>query len=97
LREALAAFGFEGLAAEWREFTKTDRMATLGAVPLRIDIMTSISGVSFREAWKGRLRGRVGRVEVPFLGVAELKRNKLASGRPKDLADLALLDEVNSD
>ncbi len=73
---------------------KPDRMATLGAIPLRIDIMTSISGVSFREAWQGRLRARVGSTELCFLGVAELKRNKLASGRPKDLADIALLDEI---
>jgi hypothetical protein len=82
------------LAAEWRELTKPDRMATLGAIPLRIDIMTSISGVSFREAWQGRLRARVGSTELCFLGVAELKRNKLASGRPNDLADIALLDEI---
>jgi hypothetical protein len=95
LAKALAAFGFAELALEWREFTKPDRMASLGAVPLRIDIMTSISGVPFRDAWKGRLRARIGTTEVPFLGVAELKRNKLASGRPKDLADLALLEELD--
>jgi len=94
LAKALAAFGFTQLAAEWREFTKPDRMATLGAVPLRIDVMTSISGVPFRDAWKGRLRARLGPIEVPFLGVSELKRNKLASGRPKDLADLAMLEEI---
>lgn len=93
--KALAAFGFIRLSADWREFAKPDRMATLGAPPLRIDIMTSITGVSFRDAWKGRLQARVGATELSFLGVAELRRNKLASARPKDLADLALLDEID--
>lgn len=68
-------------------------MATLGRVPLRIDVMTSISGVGFWEAWRGRMEIELGGVAVAFLGEDALRRNKLASGRPIDLADLALLDE----
>jgi len=92
---ALADFGFSALGRKVEEFAKPDRMATLGTPPLRIDVMTSISGVSFRQAWRGRLTTRVDGKEVGFLGRAEFLRNKKASGRPKDLLDLALLEEVS--
>jgi len=97
LGSALADFGFVELASQWREFARRDRMATLGKPPLRIDIMTTITGVTFASAWRGRLRSRVGGVAVAFLGRTQLKRNKRASGRPKDLADLALLAETETD
>ncbi len=94
LGRALAEFGFPALASEAQRFAEPDRMATLGLPPLQIDIMTSISGVSFDEAWSGRVAARLGTLEVPFLGKRELIQNKTAAGRPKDLADLALLAEV---
>jgi len=94
LGRALRAFGFPSLADRWQRFAAPDRMATLGAPPLRIDIMTSITGVDFAEAWAGRRRARFGAVVVPFLGPRELVKNKAAAGRPKDLADIALLEEV---
>jgi hypothetical protein len=90
---ALAEFGFPALAAAWERFAEADRMATLGREPLRIDIMTSISGVDFATAWKGRVTTRHGRRVVSVLGRAEFVVNKRASGRTKDLLDLALLEE----
>jgi hypothetical protein len=91
---ALADFGFTALANELEAFGTPDRMATLGRPPLRIDVMTSISGVSFRQAWRGRVTATLDGMEVAFLGRAEFVRNKTASGRPKDLLDIALLEEV---
>jgi hypothetical protein len=91
---ALADFGFTALAKEVEAFATPDRMATLGMPPLRIDIMTSISGVSFRQAWRGRVTANLDGLGIGFLGRAEFLRNKTASGRPKDLLDIALLDEV---
>jgi hypothetical protein len=93
---ALQAFGFGALARAAHRFAHADRMATLGAPPLQIDIMTSITGVSFQDAWAGREVARLGPIEVPFLGPRELVINKAASGRPKDLLDLALLEEVQA-
>ena len=91
---ALSAFGFPGHAkAVADQFVRPKRMATIGLPPFQIDIMTSLSGVSFAQAWKGRTLVRLGRLDVPFLGRAELIKNKLASGRPKDLIDVALLRE----
>lgn len=94
LASALRAFGFEALADESRRFEEPERMATLGTPPLRIDIMNHIDGVSFKEAWKGRLTAQFGDHQVHFLGLAELRANKLAAGRAKDLADLGLIDEM---
>jgi hypothetical protein len=63
----------------------------LGLPPYRIDILTSISGVAFPEAWAGRLGGTLFDVPVAFLGREAFIRNKRASGRPKDLEDLRAL------
>ncbi len=93
LCRALRDFGFVALAKERAAFATPDRMATLGSPPLRIDVMTSISGVSFDDAWATRKQGRMGRYGVAFLGRDALIANKRASGRPKDLADVALLAE----
>ena len=88
---ALTAFGFGSLATSPDDFAQPGRILQLGRQPLRIDILTSISGVSWTAAWRGRLRGRYGDVPVSFLGRVELVANKLASGRAKDLGDVESL------
>jgi hypothetical protein len=60
---------------------------------MTVDLLTSISGVSFARAWRGRKRGVLDGLRVGFLGIAEYRANKRAAGRPKDRADLALLAE----
>lgn len=94
LGAALADFGFAAAARAWRRLARADRMVTLGLPPLQIDVMTSITGVSFRRAWAGRHLGRFGAHDVGFLGEAELRANKGATGRVKDRLDLELLDEA---
>lgn len=66
----------------------------IGVVPNRIDILTAISGVAFEDAWSRRVWLVVAGLRLPFLGRADLAANKRAAGRPKDLADLAALDEL---
>ena len=90
---ALGEFGFTDLATAVDEFSSPDRMATLGHPPLRIDVMTSIDGVTFEEGWGGRLEAKLGHHVVPFLGRDQFLANKRAAGRAKDLADIALLTE----
>lgn len=91
LASALASFGFATLARETKQLATPDRMVTLGRPPLRIDVMTSISGVSFDQAWRGRKVVRFGTHRVGVLGRTDLARNKRASGRPQDLVDLQSL------
>jgi hypothetical protein len=91
---ALADFGYPQNAKQWRKLALPDRMITIGREPLRIDVMTSISGVAFGAAWRSRLKGKFGGHAVGFLGPATFVANKRAAGRPKDLLDIALLEEV---
>ncbi len=93
LAAALADFGFAGHAARARDLATADRMLRLGNEPFRIDILNKISGVSFARAWKHRVRTNFGGHAIDVLSLADYRANKLASGRPKDLLDLAILDE----
>ena len=92
---ALASFGapIDDLGISRDDFVRPDVVAQLGLPPYRIDILTSISGVEFDSAWEDRVEGNVAGVDVPVLGRASFRKNKLASGRPKDLADLQALGE----
>ena len=75
------------------DFVKPNQVVQLGLPPYRIDILTSISGVDFAEAWEGRVHGVLFDVPVAFLGREAFVRNKRASGRPKDLADIRALED----
>ncbi|MEQ1502644.1 MAG: nucleotidyl transferase AbiEii/AbiGii toxin family protein [Myxococcota bacterium] len=92
LRAFGAPLGTHGVSQE--DFAVEGTIYQLGLPPRRIDVLTRIDGVSFDEAWSGRATRTIDAMAVPFLGRAELVRNKRAAGRPKDLADLALLDEA---
>ena len=65
----------------------------IGLPPARIDILTGISGVTFDEAWPRRVVATVAGQPLPFIGLADLIRNKRAAGRAKDLADVEALEE----
>lgn len=62
---------------------------------MRIDVLTSISGVSFDEAWKSRTRANFNEHTVGIIGRKAFIKNKRAAARPKDLVDIALLEEVD--
>jgi predicted nucleotidyltransferase len=57
LGKALAEFGFVSTGRAWRRLTRPYQLLTLGVAPVRIDVLTSISGVAFRSVWKGRGHG----------------------------------------
>lgn len=56
--------------------------------------MTSITGVTFTRAWRGRVTAKLGGFEIGVLGRDEFLANKRATARPHDLADVALLEEI---
>lgn len=66
----------------------------MGLPPTRIDILTRIDGITFEDAWPGRIEADIGGLRVAFLGRRDLVRNKRASGRPKDIQDLELLRQA---
>jgi hypothetical protein len=90
---ALTKFGFGSVGISAADFERPGRVVQLGVAPVRIDLITSISGVSWNEAEAGRVAGTYGDLSVFFLGRGELVANKRATGRKKDLADLEALGE----
>jgi hypothetical protein len=91
LESVLADFGFAGLGLTAADFLKPNTIVQLGRPPNRIDLVTSLSGVTFADSWEKRVTHVVEGVPVLFVDKDTLMANKLASGRPKDLADLAAL------
>lgn len=90
---ALNAFGFESAGFTVDDFTTPERVVQLGVPPVRVDILTTISGVSWESADAGKVAADYGGTPVYFLGRAELVANKRACGRARDLADLEALGE----
>lgn len=88
---ALQEFGFGSIGLTPDDLSTSGRVVQLGFPPNRIDLMTSIDGVPFDEAWSGRVTGTYAGHRVSYIGKAELIRNKEASGRAQDLADVELL------
>ncbi len=85
--KTLHEFGFASLGIGPEDLCQPDQILQLGVKPNRIDIITSIAGVSFEEAWASRQAGSIDSVPVSFIGREELIRNKEQAGRPQDLAD----------
>ena len=85
---ALAEFGMALPDLSESDFAQPGQIVQLGLPPVRIDLITSITGVSWEEAWRGRVSGEMGGHLTHFLGVREFIANKKATGRPKDLGDL---------
>lgn len=91
--QALAVFGFSfpNLTAE--DFQKLENVVQLGVPPVRIDLLTSLTGVTWEEAEAHKAPGVFGDVAVHYLGRKQYVVNKRATGRKKDLADLEALGE----
>ena len=90
---ALEAFGapIEDHGITRQDFMSPGTVYQIGLPPRRIDLMTSISGVSFPDAWASRVAVEIAGVSVPFLGRDALVSNKRATGREKDELDVRLL------
>lgn len=88
IMKALAAFGMALPELSAEDFSRPGRVVQLGHPPVRIDLVTSITGVSREDAWRGSVEGVMGGSRVRFLGLKEFIANKRATGRPKDLGDL---------
>ncbi|MEW6553873.1 MAG: hypothetical protein AB1384_06275 [Actinomycetota bacterium] len=90
---ALEDLGFGSLGLRAGDFLKPDHAVQLGVSPVRIDILTSLTGVSWREASAGKVEGSYGGIAVHFLGREQIIANKRVLGRKQDLADLEALGE----
>jgi hypothetical protein len=88
---ALTEFGAALFDLTVEDLSKPDTVFQLGLPPCRIDILSSISGVEFNDAWPRRLEVTIAGLSVGVIGRSDFIANKKASGRPKDLMDIDLL------
>jgi hypothetical protein len=93
---ALGRFGapMDTLGAGPGDLARPGLVLQIGLPPRRIDIVTELTGVDFESAWRSRVLHRVGALEIPFLDRDTLIRNKRATGRLRDLADVERLEEA---
>ncbi|MEW6686046.1 MAG: hypothetical protein AB1393_07565 [Candidatus Edwardsbacteria bacterium] len=89
--KALNEFGFESLNLNEKDFSQEGRIIQLGYEPVRVDIITSIEGCNFKQIWENKEMGNYGKQKVFFIGINELIKNKQASNRHQDKADLDIL------
>lgn len=92
LRAALVDFGFGEGVPPAKLLAMPDKVFMLGRKPNRIDILTGIDGVSFADAWSSRVEANFEAKPLYVIGREALLVNKRASGRKKDLLDVALLE-----
>lgn len=95
---ALVRFGapVKAHAITAHDFTEPGTVYQIGLPPNRIDILTELSGISYEEATLETVTGRLGAVLVRCIGIDAMIRNKRASGRAKDLADVETLEEIRA-
>ena len=86
--EALRKFGFDMVELSASLFLQDENIIRMGIPPMRIEIITAISGVSFDECYAERVTDTIEGIEVNLISLSHLKVNKKASGRFKDLDDL---------
>jgi hypothetical protein len=93
IQQALTDFGFGNIGLTEEDFVVPDKVVQLGYPPARIDFMTSLSGVLWEEVALDVVWDSYGDVPIRYLGKQTLIKNKKATGRHKDLADIEALGE----
>ena len=89
--ETLREFGFSAESVPASLFAEPGKIIRMGVPPMRLEIVTTISGVEFAACFARRIAAEIDGVSVNIIGLGDLKINKRASGRHKDLNDLEQL------
>lgn len=93
LLKTLKEFGFASLKIKVEDLIQNDRVIQLGYPPNRIDLLNTIEGVSFDNAWKGKISGKYDGEPIFIIGKKDLIANKKAAGREQDLLDVKQLEK----
>jgi predicted nucleotidyltransferase len=88
MMKALEQFGFGSIGLKAEDFIEPDQIIQLGYPPARIDMLTTLPGVDFEECYPSRVEVEIEGLKMNFIDLESLKKNKRASGRAQDLADL---------
>jgi len=93
LVSAYREFGFDLPDLKPELFTTPDNIVRVGHEPVRLEVLTGISGVTFAEAYARRVGVALGDLVVPFISFPDLIKNKTSTGRGKDLVDVEALQK----
>jgi hypothetical protein len=93
IERVLVTFSFASLGLKAADFLRPESIVQLGVAPNRIDLLTSLTGITFDEAWDRRVPGELGGIPVAFLSREMLIKNKRATGRTQDAADVEALEK----
>ena len=93
IMQALNEFGFGAVGLTEADFIEEGKVVQLGVPPVRVDILTSITGVQWEQAQSGRVEGWFGDLRVHYIGRDDFIANKRALGRKKDIADIEAIGE----
>jgi hypothetical protein len=91
--KALNEFGFESCCLSSKDFIKKGSIIQLGYEPVRVDIITSIPKVDFKEIWKNKKSGKYGDEKIFFVGLKDLIKIKKISKRKQDKVDIKILTQ----
>jgi len=90
--DSLEEFGFGSLGLKTEDFLESDQIIQLGYPPNRIDILTTLKEINFKDCFKAKIEIEIQGTKINFIDLENLKKNKLATGRPQDLADAENLE-----
>jgi len=90
--QTLKDFGFESLGLQEEDFLEADTVIQLGYPPNRIDLIMGALGVDFEICYQSRIETEIDDLSIPFIDLESLKKNKRATGRLQDLADIENLE-----
>ena len=88
----LEDFGFKSLGLSIDDFLESETIIQIGHPPNRIDLIMTASGVDFEECYQSKIEEEIDGVNIPFIDLENLKKNKLATGRTQDMADIENLN-----
>jgi len=92
LIKVLKKFGFDQVSMSVDMFTEPDNIVRMGVPPVRIELINTISGVTFEECYTERITDSLNGIPINIISLEKLKKNKKAAGRLKDLSDLEHLE-----
>ena len=88
IMQALEQFGFGSLGLKEQDFLEADTIIQLGYPPRRIDLLTTLPGVDFDQCFTAKVMGEIDGILINFIDLESLKKNKRATGRAQDIADI---------
>ena len=93
--KALEAFGAPMKGLQQEDFEKEELIVQIGRAPRRIDVITTVSGLTFDDAWRNRMVVEIEGLSISVIGREDLIRNKKAVGRAQDMADVKRLENLD--